>query len=174
MVRTMTLTARSAGPEDAAPIARIYGQGIEDRVATFETEPRSKAQVRELLEAKRGTHPVVVVERAGEVIAFAWTGPYSDRPCYAGIGEFSVYVAREARGAGAGAVALRALLDECARDGFWKLVSRVFTDNAASRRLCARLEFSEVGVHRRHARLDGVWRDVVVVERLLGDAAVAP
>jgi L-amino acid N-acyltransferase YncA len=168
MVRPMTLTTRAARPGDAAPIARIYTQGIEDRVATFETDARSEADVRALLEARLDRHPAVVVERGGEVVAFAWTSPYSDRPCYAGIGEFSVYVAREARGTGAGTAAMRALLDACERRGFWKLLSRVFPENLASRRLCALVGFEEVGVHRRHARLDGEWRDVVIVERLLG------
>jgi L-amino acid N-acyltransferase YncA len=167
----MTLSPRPAATADAAAIARIYSEGIADRVATFETEPRSTDDVRSLLGARLGTHPAVVVEQDGEVVAFAWVGPYSDRPCYAGIGEFSVYVARERRGTGAGGVALGALLDACERRGFWKLVSRVFPENAASLRLCARHGFTEIGVHRRHARLDGVWRDCVVVERLLGQAA---
>ncbi|HXM58176.1 MAG TPA: arsinothricin resistance N-acetyltransferase ArsN1 family A [Candidatus Dormibacteraeota bacterium] len=166
----MTLAARPARLDDAEAIARIYNQGIEDRVATFETEPRQPSHVAALLAARQGTHPAVVVERDRELIAFAWSSPYSDRPCYAGIGEFSVYVAREARGAGAGSIALRALLQACERAGLWKVVSKVFVENATSRRLCASAGFSEVGVHRRHARLDGEWRDVVVVERLLGEA----
>jgi phosphinothricin acetyltransferase len=171
MVRAVSLTDRPARPGDAPAIARIYNQGIEDRVATFETEPRSPAEVRSVLEARSATYPAVVIVRDGGVIAFAWTAPYSERPCYRGIGEFSVYVEREARGAGAGRRALAALSGECERMGFWKLTSRVFPDNAASLRLCAAAGFREVGVHRRHGRLDGVWRDVVVVERLLGEAA---
>jgi phosphinothricin acetyltransferase len=167
----MTADSRPARLEDAATIARIYSEGIADRAATFETEPRSAADVRSLLEARLATHPAVVVERGGAVVAFAWVGPYSDRPCYAGIGEFSVYVARECRGTGAGRAALAALLDACERRGFWKLVSRVFPENAASRGLCAGSGFTEVGLHRRHARLDGAWKDVVVVERLIGEAA---
>ena len=167
----MTLSARPAAQRDGADIARIYSEGIADRVATFETQPRSAADVWSLLGARLATHPAVVVERGGEVVAFAWVGPYSERPCYAGVAEFSVYVARGARGTGAGTVALGALLDACERRGFWKLVSKVFPENAASRRLCARHGFTEVGLHRRHARLDGEWRDVVVVERLLGEAA---
>jgi L-amino acid N-acyltransferase YncA len=93
--------------------------------------------------------------------------PYSDRPCYAGIGEFSVYVAREQRGGGTGRVLVEALAQACREKGFWKLVSRVFPENQASRALCRATGFREVGVHHRHARLDGEWRDVVVVERLL-------
>src|SRR5215467_12916257 len=167
----MTLSARPAAQRDGADIARIYSEGIADRVATFETEPRSAADVISLLDARLPAHPAVVVERGREVVAFAWVGPYSERPCYAGVAEFSVYVARGARGTGAGTVALGALLDACERRGFWKLVSKVFPENAASPRLCARHGFTEVGLHRRHARLDGEWRDVVVVERLLGEAA---
>ena len=166
----MELRTRAAGTGDAAAIAAIYNQGIEDRVATFETEPRTAGQVAALLGDRAASQPAVVVEREGAVIGFAWTAPYSPRPCYAGIGEFSVYVAREARGTGAGGALLRALIAECERRGFWKLVSRVFPENAASRALCASAGFREVGVHHRHARLDGAWRDVVVVERLLGTA----
>ena len=167
----MDLTARPARLDDAASIARIYNDGIEDRVATFETDRRSPADIAAVLEEKLDTHPAVVVEREVDVIAFAWVGPYRDRPCYAGIGEFSVYVAREARGAGAGRVALAALLAACEARGFWKLVSRVFPENSASRGLCAALDFTEVGTYRRHGRLDGEWKDCVIVERLLGEAA---
>jgi len=170
MVRPVSIAARPARPDDAVAIARIYNEGIADRVATFETEPRSPRQVRALLAERPERHPTVVVERDGIVTAFAWSTPYSGRPCYEGIGEFSVYVERDARRAGLGRVALDALLCECERRGLWKLVSKVFTNNAASLRLCAATGFREVGVHVRHARLDGGWRDVVVVERLLGEA----
>ncbi|HEY4026077.1 MAG TPA: arsinothricin resistance N-acetyltransferase ArsN1 family A [Candidatus Dormibacteraeota bacterium] len=168
----MPLTPRAARLDDAPAIARIYCEGIEDRVATFETEPRSPAQIRALLEARLPAHPAVVVERDGGVVGFAWSAPYSERPCYAGIGEFSVYTARGVRGAGVGRVALRALILACEDLGFWKLTSRVFPENAASRRLCAALGFTEIGLHQRHGRLDGEWKDVVVVERLLGVATV--
>lgn len=158
---------RRATAADSAAIAAIYNQGIADRVATFETEPRSEAQVRRLLEERGATHPTTVALRDGEVIGFAWVSPYSDRPCYAGVGEFSVYVARAQRGSGAGRVLVHALADACAENGFWKLVSKIFPENHASRALCRAAGFREVGVHHRHARLDGQWRDVIVVERLL-------
>jgi phosphinothricin acetyltransferase len=89
-----------------------------------------------------------------------------------GIAEFSVYVERAWRGRGAGRQALERLLQEAQKAGFWKLVSRVFVENAASRTLLRRLGFREVGVYEKHAQLDGVWRDVVIVERLL-EAGVA-
>jgi len=145
-------------------IAHIYNQGIEERIATFETRPRSAEEIRPWF---GGAHPVVVVEEAGEVLAFAATSDYRPRECYAGVAEFSVYTAREARGRGAGALAMEALIEAADRAGFWKLVSRVFAENAPSRKLLRSAGFREVGVYEKHARLDGVWRDVVIVERLI-------
>jgi L-amino acid N-acyltransferase YncA len=157
--------ARPATTHDAAAISLIYNEGIADRVGTFETRERSPDDVRGWFD---GTHPIVVVEGDNEgVIAFAATSAYRLRDCYAGIAEFSVYVTRSARGHGAGRVAVNALVDAARAAGFWKLVSRVFVENAASRALLASAGFREVGVYEKHARLDHAWRDVVIVERLI-------
>jgi phosphinothricin acetyltransferase len=158
------MTARPATPLDAEAIARIYNHGIEDRVATFETRPRSAGDIRRWFD---GVHPVMVVEESGAVVAFAASSKYRDRECYAGIAEASVYVAREARGRGAGSLALESLIAAAAAAGFWKLVSRIFVENRASRGLIAAHGFREVGVYHKHGKLDGVWRDVVIVERLI-------
>jgi len=160
----MTLRARVASPADAPAITRIYNEGIEDRLGTFETRLRTEADILGWLD---GRHPVVVVESGGRVVAFASTSAYRPRECYSGIAEFSVYVARGGRGRGAGRAAMDALIDEATRSGVWKLVSRVFVENAASRRLLAAVGFREVGIYHQHAKLDGVWRDVVIVERLI-------
>lgn len=162
------MSVRPAVAADAPRIADIYGEGIEDRVATFETRLREPAEILPWLD---GVHPVVVVERNGAVVGFAATFAYRERDCYAGVAEFSVYVAREGRGRGVGREAMTALLEAAEAAGFWKLVSRIFVDNDASRALLRRLGFREVGTYLRHARLDGAWRDVVIVERLLGPAA---
>lgn len=158
------MRARPARPEDAAAIAHVYNEGIADRVATFETRLRSAADICAWFD---GRHPIVVVENGGAVIAFAATSTYRPRDCYAGIAEFSVYVERDERGRGAGRLAMEALLAAAAEAGYWKLVSRVFVENRASRRLLAGLGFREVGTYEKHAKLDGVWRDVVIVERLI-------
>ncbi len=167
---TLETTVRDARLDDAGAIARIYSEGIEDRVATFETEPRSRTDVEQLLSERQPRYPALVAERDGRVIAFAWTMPYSSRPAYAGVAEFSVYVARQARGMGAGTEVLNALCAAAEAAGFWKLTSRVFPENVASRTACRKAGFAEIGVHRRHGRLDGKWRDCVVVEKLLGPA----
>jgi phosphinothricin acetyltransferase len=159
------MKTRDAVIADASAIARIYNEGIDDRVATFETRHRTADEVVQWL---NGHYPVAVVEGDdGSVIAFAATSTYRPRDCYAGIAEFSVYSGRHARGRGAGRMAMEALFTAARAAGFWKLVSRVFVENAASRGLLHSVGFREVGVYERHGRLDGIWRDVVIVEKLL-------
>jgi len=164
-----TLRTRVATPADAAAVAAIYNEGIADRVATFETEPRTPAQLAAQLTEKGDRFPTVVVERNGQVIAWAGAGAYRSRPAYAGVAEHSVYVARAARGTGAGRVALEALCRLYAERGFWKIVSRIFPENTASLALHERCGFRVVGVYQRHGKLEGQWRDCVIVERLLND-----
>ncbi len=170
MSTTRVRVVRLAAESDAEPIARIYNQGIEERIATFETELRSVSDVRELLHNKADRYPTVVVEDDGQVVAFAWVSSYRERSCYRGVGEHSVYSDRSARGTGAGTAALEALFEECRKRGFWKLVSRIFSQNDASRRLHLKVGFREVGIYQRHAQLDGAWVDNVIVEKLLDDA----
>ena len=165
-------TARPATPADAAVITRIYNEGIHDRVGTFETRERTTADIQQWFD---GRHPIVVVESpSGEVVAYASTSWYRARDCYAGVAEFSVYVGRNGRGHGAGRIAMDALIDAAREAGFWKLLSRVFVENDASRKLLARVGFREVGVYHKHAQLDGVWRDVVIVERLIPENQPGP
>jgi L-amino acid N-acyltransferase YncA len=158
------METRLATTADAAAIAEIYNQGITGRMATFETRLRTAAEVRGWFTAQ---HPVVVVVEDNAVIAFAATSTYRPRECYSGIAEFSVYVARDRRRRGAGRVAMQALLQEAQSRGFWKLLSRIFVENTASRALMQDLGFREVGVYHRHGKLDGRWRDVVIVEYVI-------
>jgi L-amino acid N-acyltransferase YncA len=158
------MTARPATPADAAAIAAIYNQGIEDRSATFETRPRTHVNIEQWYD---GRHPIVVVEANGRVVAFAATFDYRPRACYAGIAEVSVYVARDARAKGAGRLALSHLIAAAEQAGFWKLLSRVFPENKGSRALIRSLDFREVGIYEKHGNLEGVWKDVVIVERLI-------
>jgi L-amino acid N-acyltransferase YncA len=113
------------------------------------------------------------VAEAGErgVVGFARVTPYSERPFYAGLGEHTVYVDGAARGQGLGRRLLDELAAESERRGLYKLTSRIFTTNAPSRAVHRAAAFEEIGVKRRHGRLDGEWKDCVVVERLLGEAA---
>jgi L-amino acid N-acyltransferase YncA len=162
----MSLHIRLAGLADAAAIANIYNQGIADRGATFETTPRTAGDIEQRLrEADR--FPLVVAEDAGTVLGWAGLSSYRPRACYAGIAEFSVYLDRAARGRGVGRQLVEALVAAARERGYWKLVSRIFPFNTASRALCRSCGFREVGVYEKHGCLDGEWMDVVIVERLI-------
>jgi len=158
------MRARPATANDAQAIAAVYNEGIAGRTATFETRTRTAEDVRAWFDGK---HPIVVVEEDGAIAAFASTSSYRNRECYAGIAEASVYVARAWRGRGAGRIALGALIESAEQAGFWKLVARIFPENQASRTLIRSQGFREVGTYEKHGKLDGVWRDVIIVERLL-------
>ena len=160
---------RPATESDAEAIAAIYNEGIADRVATFETRPREPAEVAAWLSQRLPL--LVATGDDGAVLGFARVSPYSDRCVYSGVGEHGVYVARAARGQQVGRRLLDALVTASEQAGLYKLTSRLFTDNAASRAAHIAAGFEEVGIQRRHGRLDGEWKDCVLVERLLGEAA---
>jgi phosphinothricin acetyltransferase len=166
------VAVRRASREDAAAITRIYNEGIRGRGATFETRERDVADVLAWFDDPR--FPILVAEADGQVVGWAAASSYRARACYAGIAEYSIYVATSHHGRGVGRVLMPAFLEALERAGFWKVLSRLFPENTASRALCARFGFREVGTYARHAQLDGVWRDVVIVERLLGVAARGP
>jgi L-amino acid N-acyltransferase YncA len=163
------LRIRPARDGDADAIARIYNEGIEDRRATFRAEPVGGEHFAGAI-AEGRDYPLLVVEGEEGVIGWASVKPYSDFPPYRPVGEAMLYVTRAARGRGIGTRMLNALAEECERAGFTKLTGKIFADNEASIALVRRCGFREVGVHHRHGRLDGRWKDVLVVERLLGDA----
>jgi L-amino acid N-acyltransferase YncA len=160
---------RPAGRADAEAMTAIYNEGIADRVATFETRPREPHEVAAWL--ADGLPLLVATEEDGAVVGFARVAPYSDRCVYEGVGEHGVYVARAARDGQVGRRLLEALAAASEQAGLYKLTSRVFADNAASRAVHDAAGFHEVGIQRRHGRLDGEWKDCVLVERLLGEAA---
>jgi L-amino acid N-acyltransferase YncA len=162
-------SVRPARPADAQAMARIYNAGVDERQATFETRPLGAADFAERFEQSAGW-PMIVAEQDGEVLGWAAVGEYNPRECYRGVGEATLYVDPDARRRGVGRRLLEALATDAERAGFWKLIGRLFPENEASRALLAGCGFSEVGLHRRHGRLDGEWRDVLVVERLLGEA----
>lgn len=151
---------------DAEAVAAIYNDGIRGRGATFQTRERSAAELARWVD-DAARHPVVVAEQGGAVVGWARAGSYSDFEPYAGVGELAVYVADGARGSGVGGVLVDALCDACRACGYWKLVAKVFPQNEASIRVLHRCGFRDVGMHHRHGRLDGAWRDVLLLERSL-------
>ncbi len=167
--RSAEISARIATTADSDAIAIIYNQGIEDRTATFETTLRTGDDIRRWFD---NSLPIVVAELDGNLVAFAGAFPYSSRKSYSGIVEFSVYVKREMRGKGAGKAVMKLLIEECRASGIWKLVSRVFIENESSRSLLRSLGFREVGIYEKHGKLDGKWKDTVIVEYLIRENLV--
>ena len=161
------MTIRPATAGDAAQVVEIYNHGIAERQATFETRPRTIHDVAEWLDA-RG--PFIVAADGDTVLGFARVSAYSTREAYAGVGEHTVYVSPRARGRNDGHTLLDALAQAATDAGNHKLTSRVLAINTASLALHRKAGFTEVGVQRRHAKLEGEWRDTVLVELLLGEA----
>lgn len=162
------ITIRTASPDDAESVARIYNEAILSRVATFETTLKSTDERVEWIRVHGARYPILVaVGEPGDVVGWATLAPFSERACYSGIGYFSVYVDSRMRRAGVGRRLLLALVQDARRRGYWKLLSGIFETNAASRALCAACGWREVGVYERHAQLDGKWIDVVMVEQLI-------
>jgi L-amino acid N-acyltransferase YncA len=166
-----SLRLRPAVPADAPALAAIYNEGIAEREATFETRARTPDEVAAWI--AEGLPFVVAEDGRGAIAGFARVSAYSDRCVYSGVGEHGVYVASAARGRGIGGALLAELCTAAERAGYYKLTSRVFATNGPSRALHLAAGFEEVGIQRRHGRLDGEWRDCVLVERLLGEAAAS-
>lgn len=161
---------RTATPEDAADIARIHNDGIEERTATFETELRDPDDFADRL-ADPAAPPLLVAEEGGRVIGWAGLSPYSQRECYSGIGEASMYVDRKARGRRIGLRLGEELGREAARRGYWKIVGLLLADNPGGIGIAEASGARVVGTFRQHAQLEGSWRDVVIIEVLLRPSA---
>ena len=152
---------RDLRPDDWPEVARIYQEGIATGNATFETEvPPWDAWDESHLAKHR-----LVAEQDGRVVGWIALAPVSRRPCYEGVAEISVYVAESARGKGVGSELLAAVVESAGRDGIWTLQTSVFPENGPSFALLRRFGFRTVGTRERIARLHGVWRDTVLVER---------
>ena len=142
-------------------VARIYAEGIAGRVATFETEvPTWEAWD----ESHLAEHRLVATEE-GAVLGFAAVTAVSGRCVYGGVVENSVYVATAAQGRGVGRALLAALVASTEAAGIWTIQSGIFPENAASLRLHESLGFRVVGRRERLGKLDGEWRDVLLLER---------
>jgi L-amino acid N-acyltransferase YncA len=165
------LTVRAAGQADAGAIAGIYDEGIASGIATFASGPHDAEERRAWLAARPERAPVFVGLVDGEVMAWSALAPFSHRPWYEGVAEYTVYVSGRARGAGLGGRMLRHLIGAAPAHGYWKLVGMILPENGPGLALARGAGFRVVGTHLAHGRIRGEWRDVTVVERHL-DAAV--
>lgn len=161
------IIVRPATPTDAPAICTIYNQGIEDRIATLETELRTPDERRQWLAARGPRHPVIVAEAGGEVVGWGSLNAFNPRRAYDHVADFSIYVERKWRGKGVGSRLLSRLI-ELARDlGYHKLVLSAFPTNPGGMALYEKFGFRTVGIYKEQGRLDGRWVDTIIMEKLL-------
>jgi len=158
---------RPATAADAEAICRIYNQGIEDRLATLETELRTPDERSRWLASRDPRHPVIVAEAGGALVGWGSLNVFNPREAYRFVADFSIYVERAWRGRGVGRVMLERLIELAREHGFHKMVLSAFPFNASGMALYERLGFRTVGVYREQGLLDGKWVDTVVMEKLL-------
>lgn len=158
---------RPATEADAAAICAIYNQGIEDRLATLETELRTPDERRHWLAARGPRHPVIVAEEAGTVAGWGSLNVFNARPAYRFVADFSVYVERGWRGKGVGRVLLARLIELGREHGYHKLVLSAFPFNPGGMALYEKMGFRTIGIYEEQGQLDGRWVDTIVMERLL-------
>jgi phosphinothricin acetyltransferase len=176
---TPAVRIRPASLADAGTICRIYNQGIDDRVATLETERRTPEERAQWLEARDARHPVLVAEEGegakgapaadaeGRVVGWASLNVFNARRAYEHVADLSLYVHRDWRGRGVGRHLLEALIGRARELGYHKLVLAAFPWDEAGMRAYGRAGFREVGIYREQGRLDGRWVDTIVMEKIL-------
>jgi L-amino acid N-acyltransferase YncA len=168
MTAMSSCRVRPATASDAEAIARIYNQGIEDRVATLEIELRTADERRQWLAARGPRHPVIVAESdASSVVGWGSLNLFNARDAYRFVADFSVYVDRAARGTGVGRVLLARLIELGREHGYHKLVLSAFPFNPGGMALYERMGFRTVGIYKEQGLLDGRWVDTIIMEKLL-------
>jgi phosphinothricin acetyltransferase len=158
---------RRACADDLDAIRRIYNEGIEDRVATLDVEPKSFAEMERWWREHDGAYAMLVATERDAIVGWASLNRFSHRCAHSSIADLSVYVARSHRGRGAGFELLRALEEHARAGGFRKIVLHALDSNEHGKRLYRKCGFREVGIFERHGAVDGGLVDVVAMEKLL-------
>ena len=157
----MSFSIEKMEPSDWGPVRAIYLEGIATGHATFETE----APAWDLWDAAHLSHTRLVARIGKTIVGWAALSPVSRRRAYGGVAEVSVYVTEARRGNGIGRALLEALVAESEANGIWTLQAAVFPENQATISLHRRCSFREVGRRERISKMNGVWRDTILLER---------
>ncbi len=158
---------REASLQDIESIMNIYNEGIEDRVATLETETKDLAYMEGWFHNHSERYKVLVAEEAGEVVGWASLNPYNNRCAYTGVADLSVYIARDSRGKGIGSKLLTALDEAAHENGFHKIILFTFPFNELGQKLYQKQGYRQVGIFKNQGVLEGKFVDVMAMEKLL-------
>lgn len=158
----MAISVRSVVCEDWQDVKRIYEEGLETKMATFETKaPESYDE----WFGEANPHCSLVAYEGKQILGWCKLTPVSKRSVYKGVGEVSIYIASDARGKGIGDLLLKQLIVTSEKEAFWTLESKIFKENVASLNLHLNNGFRVVGIREKIAQLDGVWKDNMLLER---------
>ena len=146
---------------DSQKVLEIYRMGLETKNATFETVVPSWQE----WDSKHLRHSRFVFEEDSKIAGWAALSPFSSREVYKGVAEVSIYVASGFRGKKIGSALMEKIITSSEQNGIWTLVSSVFPENEATLKLHAKFGFREIGRRERIAKLDGIWRDTILLER---------
>ncbi|WP_312075969.1 N-acetyltransferase family protein [Chryseobacterium sp.] len=153
---------REMRPGDEARVLEIFQQGIDGGIATFETEsPSAEAWNMEFFNECRW----ILENDKNEIIGWCGLKPVSKRDCFKGVGEVSIYFDNEYQGKGLGSVLLKKLIVDSEEHGFWTLQANIFPENEASLKFHQKFGFRTVGVRKKLGKLNGEWKDVVMLEK---------
>ncbi|MDR7001859.1 arsinothricin resistance N-acetyltransferase ArsN1 family A [Neobacillus niacini] len=156
-----------ASESDILSILEIYNQGIEDRIATLETEIKDYSYMKDWFDKHKGRYKVIVAEHVGQIVGWASLNQYNNRCAYNGVADLSVYISRDFRGMGIGKKLLVELESQAKENGFHKMVLFTFPFNQLGQGLYLKMGFREVGIFKNHGILDGKFVDVMAMEKIL-------
>jgi len=158
---------REAKLEDIKSIMNIYNQGIEDRIATLESETKDLTYMKNWFDQHKGRYKVIVAEQEGDVLGWASINQYSSRCAYTGVGDLSIYIARNYRGKGVGSLLLKEMEKVAIETGFYKIILFTFPFNEIGQALYKKNGFQEVGIFKNQGILDGKFVDVMAMEKII-------
>ncbi|MDF2000966.1 arsinothricin resistance N-acetyltransferase ArsN1 family A [Peribacillus frigoritolerans] len=161
------MNIREAIEADLDSIKDIYNQGIEDRIATLETETKDQAYMEEWFAKHNGRYKLIVAEQDGEIVGWSSLNQYNSRKAYKGVADLSVYISRDHRGKGIGGLLLQSIEEHAKNNDFNKIVLFTFTFNQIGQGLYKKQGFREVGVFKNQGFMDGEYVDVMAMEKLL-------
>ncbi|GGE81363.1 arsinothricin resistance N-acetyltransferase ArsN1 family A [Priestia taiwanensis] len=158
---------RYATEQDIQEVTAIYNEGIEDRIATLETDTKTDIYIKEKLFKREERYSVIVIVENAQVVGWASINPYNQRSAYRGVGEVSIYIKREYRGKGVGQKLLTSLERIGVQNEFYKFVLFTFPFNNLGQGLYHKMGYREVGVFEKQGVMDGKHIDVMIMEKLL-------